>query len=406
MALNLLEQYALRFEGAIASVIQSAAQIESFAKRLDDSNLDAADVKNVMALDLIPIVAKDDLVDLQAHEPPFGGLISAAFKPTRVFQSPGPLYEAQRGGEDPWRWGPALTAAGFGAGDVVFNAFSYHLSPAGAMFEEAALALGATVVPGGVGSLELQARACRDLGVTSYIGLPSYLKALWDAAESEDLHPQEWGLRRAFLAAEPLPESTRAWLEDRIPVVRQGYGTAETGNLGFECDEVDGWHVPEDALVTICDLNTGRANWNGEEGQIVVTLLSVDSPLIRFGTGDLSRWVDEACPCGRTTPRLAGWLGRVGEAVKVRGMFLHPRQVSATMAKIPDVRDYRFIIDRANHKDALRCEVVPKEGLDRETVRTKVRDRVRSGLRFDVDVKIVDRLNGDDKKVVDSRDWR
>jgi phenylacetate-CoA ligase len=406
VALDPLERYARRFDDAIPSLIEAAARARVFLQRLADAGLQPDDIKDTASLDRIPIVAKDHVLDLQAKDPPFGGLVPAGFKPARVFQSPGPLYEAQRSGPDPWRWGPALAAAGFGDSDLVFNAFSYHLSPAGAMFEEAALALGATVVPGGVGSLELQARACRDLGVTSYIGLPSYLKALWEAGESDDLRPETWGLVRAFLAAEPLPASTRGWLEERIPIVRQGYGTAETGNLGFECEEVDGWHVPEDALVTICDLDTGRASWDDADGQVVVTLLSGDSPLIRFGTGDLSRWIHGRCGCGRTSPRLAGWLGRVGEAVKVRGMFLHPRQVSVAMAKIPDVRDYRFIVDRVDHKDALRCQVVPNEGMDRETLRAKVKERVRSGLRFDVDVEVVDRLKGDEGQIVDRRDWR
>lgn len=406
MAIDPLEQYALRFDDAIASLIARAAHVPAFAKRLANAGVQADDITDATSLDRIPIVTKDDLLDLQAKDPPFGGLVPTAFKPARVFQSPGPLYEVQRPGPDPWRWGPALAACGFGADDVVFNAFGYHLSPAGAMFEDACLSLGATVVPGGVGSLVLQARACRDLAVTSFIGLPSYLKALWDAGEDEGLHPESWGLLRAFLAAEPLPASTRAWLEERIPVVRQGYGTAETGNLGFECDEVNGWHVPEDALVTICDPETGAAIWDGDEGQIVVTLLSVDSPLIRFGTGDLSVWIGELCPCGRTTPRLAGWLGRVGEAVKVRGMFLHPRQVSAAMANISDVRDYRFIIDRDNHKDTLQCEVVAEKGRDREEVRAEVRDRIRSGLRFDVDVRLVERLEENKGEIVDRRQWR
>ncbi|NIR36048.1 MAG: phenylacetate--CoA ligase, partial [Actinobacteria bacterium] len=169
------------------------------------------------------------LLDLQRESPPFAGLVAADAPVRRVFQSPGPIYEPELDRADPWRWAPALRTAGFTDRDVVMNAFSYHLSPAGAMFEEAARALGARVLPAGVGNLDLQAQACGDLGVTAYIGLPSYLKALLERAEDGGDDPREWPLRRAFVTAEPLPPSLREWLAERVPVVLQGYGTAETG---------------------------------------------------------------------------------------------------------------------------------------------------------------------------------
>jgi len=209
------------------------------------------------------VLSKDELLELQLADPPFGGLLSPEAKPRRVFQSPGPLYEIDDGAADPWRFAPALRLAGFHSDDVVLNAFGYHLSPAGAMFEQAVLALGGTVVPGGVGGLDLQARACRDLGVTAYVGLPSYLKALLEKADELGLEPASWPLERAFVTAEPLPAALRSWLEERIGLVRQGYGTAEAGNLGFECDAREGLHVPDDALVQVCDLTTGEPLWDG-----------------------------------------------------------------------------------------------------------------------------------------------
>jgi phenylacetate-CoA ligase len=316
-----------------------------------------------------------------------------------VFQSPGPLYEPQLAEPDPWGWAPALSAAGFATGDVVLNCFGYHLTPAGVMFEAAAQALGCVVVPAGVGGFDLQIRACVDTGATAFVGLPSYLKALLERAEAQGV---VLPLQRAFHTAEPLPPSLRDWLQARVPVVRQGYGTAEAGNLGYECDRMAGLHVPEDRYVQVCGLQDGRSLWSGEEGQVVVSLLSPDYPLVRLGTGDLSAFLPGQCPCGRWTPRLAGWLGRVGEAVKVRGMFLHPRQVRSVMAGIPGIAGYRFVVDRVDHRDGLHCEVVPATpDLDPGVVHA----RLREALRFDVSVDVVDAVDADGPTIVDTRTW-
>jgi phenylacetate-CoA ligase len=273
------------------------------------------------------------------------------------------------------------------------------------MFEQAALAVGSTVVPAGVGSMDLQARACRDLGVSAYIGLPSYLKALLDKAEEVGAAPRSWPLERAFVGAEPLPPSLRSWLEERIPVVRQGYGTAETGNLGYECEAREGLHLPEDRLVQVCDLTTGEALWDGREGEVVVTLFSAHYPLVRFGTGDLSAFVTEPCTCGIGTPRIAGWLGRVGEAVKVRGMFLHPRQARAALDGLGGVERFRLVVDRSEHRDSLRCEVVPQDGPHPSRLSAAVKERIRSGLRFDAEVVLVEELDPDSPVIVDVRSW-
>jgi phenylacetate-CoA ligase len=260
------------------------------------------------------------------------------------------------------------------------------------------------VVPAGVGNFDLAERAARDLGATAYIGLPSYLKALLDKAD--DIGGPPLRFERAMVAAEPLPPSLRAWLEERVPVVRQMYGTAESGTLGFECEAVSGLHVPEDALVEVCALDDGAPRLDGGEGQVVVTLFSADYPLVRFGTGDLSAFAPGECSCGRSTPRLVGWLGRTGEAVKVRGMFLHPRQVTAIMAQLPSVAAYRFLIDRDEHRDVLRCEVVPAaEGIDHGHLATEVHDTIRSGLRFDAEVLVVTALEAGAAPITDLRIW-
>ncbi|HEV3478997.1 MAG TPA: AMP-binding protein, partial [Gaiellaceae bacterium] len=299
---------------------------------------------------------------------------------------------------------PAFEAAGFQSGEIVLNAAGYHLTPLGAMLEEGVRALGGVVVPGGVGNLDLQVRACVDLGATAYVGLPSYLKALLDKADELDTG-SSLRLERAFVIAEPLPPSLRALLEERVRAVFQGYGTAEGGNLGYECEQKAGFHVPDDALVEVCDLDTGRALWDGEEGQVVFTLFRAQYPLVRIGTGDLSAFVPEPCDCGRATPRIAGWLGRVGEAVKVRGMFLHPRQLRTVMSEVPDVVAYTFIVEREEHRDLLRCELVPAAGADAAAVVDAVTERVRSALRFNADVQAVDSLEEDAPALVDTRTW-
>jgi len=382
----------------------AARSVPALGDRLRAAGLEPEDLTGVAALDRLSVLTKDDLVDLQAKDPPFGGLLAPGTRLRRVFQSPGPLYEPEPDIADFWRSAPVLASAGLSAGDIVLNCFGYHLSPAGVLFEEGARALGCVVVPAGVGNLELTVRAARDIGATAYAGLPSYLKALLERAEEMGGPPLR--LARAVVSAEPLPPSLRAWLEERVTIVRQMYGTAETGNLGFECEQADGLHVPDDALVQVCTLDDGRPRFDGGEGQVVVTLFSEHYPLVRFGTGDLSAFAVGDCACGRPTPRLVGWLGRVGEAVKVRGMFLHPRQVSQVMSQLPAVSAFRFLIDRVDHRDVLRCEVVPAgDSTGGDDLESAVRDAVRSGLRFDVEVTVLTAIEPESPPITDLRSW-
>jgi phenylacetate-CoA ligase len=395
-------EYTAGFETRAREVLVPAAgAVPALADRVAAAGLSADDLGSVASLRRLPILTKDDVLELQAKTPPFGGLLAPGTTLRRIFQSPGPLYEPEPDVADHWRGAPALVAAGFSDADVVLNCFGYHLSPAGVMFEESCRVIGAVVVPGGVGNMELQIRAARDIGVTAYTGTPSYLKALLEKAADLDGPPLSF--ERAVVGAEPLPPSLRSWLGERVAVVRQMYGTADTGLLGYECQEISGWHVPDDALVEVCAPDDGQPVPEGTEGQVVVTLFSPHYPLVRFGTGDLSAFAAGDCPCGRPTPRLVGWLGRSGEAVKVRGMFLHPRQVVQVMSQVPSVAAYRFLIDRVDHKDVLRCEVVPDSGAGDPA--PAVRDAVRSGLRFDVEVSVVSAIEADAPPVTDLRTW-
>ncbi len=381
------------------AVWEAAGRVPAFAARLRDAGVSPAAVRGVADLDALPVLTKDDVLALQREQPPFGGLLAPDAVVRRVFQSPGPLYEPQFAGSDPWRWQEALVSCGLNQRDVLLNCFGYHLSPAGAMFEEAALAIGCTVVPGGIGNLDLQAQAVADLGVTAYTGLPSYLKALIERYDESGLDPSRWLLSKALVTAEPLPDGLRALLTERVAVVRMAYGTAETGLLGYEAEPGAGLVVPGGVLVQVCDLGTGTPLEEGE-GQVVVTLLRPDYPLVRFGTGDLSAWV--AGPDGR--PRLAGVLGRVGAAVKVRGMFLHPRQIKAAMQDLGGVASYRFLVERTEHRDQLRCEIVPAPGAQADHLAAAVKERIKSALRFTADVAIVDAV-ADEEPLVDLRSW-
>lgn len=382
-----------------AAVAAGRALVPTLAERLAANGL-TTDESLRDGLATLPILSKDDVLALQQADPPFGGALSPSAHVRRVFQSPGPIYEPQLDGADPWRWGPSLQAAGMGAEDLVLNCFGYHLSPAGAMFEEAALALGARVLPGGIGNQDLQARAVADLGVTAYTGLPSYLKAILDRYDELGLPRERWRLHRALVTAEPLPDSLRALLVERVPTVLMAYGTAETGLIGYETEPGGGLVPAPGVLVQICDLDTGSPITEGE-GQVVVTLLRPDYPMVRFGTGDLSAW--RLGPDG--SPRLVGVLGRSGAAVKVRGMFLHPRQAAAVLAGVADVQQWRFVIDRVDHRDELGCEVVVRPGVDASAVVADVTERVRSGLRFSCAVSAVESLPDDAAPITDRRDW-
>lgn len=395
-----VREYADGLAPAVAELARSAAaRLPGLAQRMTGAGLDHRSLAPG-ELSSLPVLSKDEVIALQSGSPPFGGLLADGAPLERMFQSPGPIYEPQLAGADPWRWAPALAAAGIGADDRVLNCFSYHLSPAGAMFELGCLAVGASVLPGGIGNQDLQARAIADLGVTAYTGLPSYLKSIMDRWAEAGLPWDRWRLRRALVTAEPLPDSLRSVLMERVERVLMAYGTAEVGLIGYETAPGSGLRLADGLLVEVCDLDTGEPVTHGE-GQVVVTLLRPDYPLVRFGTGDLSAWtVDD-----EGHPRLAGVVGRVGEAVKVRGMFLHPRQAAAALTGCPGLGTWRLLVDRLDHRDELTCEVVPSQGVDPDTLRIDVGGRIRDGLRFAAKVVAVDAIDDGAGRLIDRRSW-
>lgn len=375
----------------------------AFRRRMEAAGLTPADIKSEVDLAKLPVLRKDDVIQLQKQYPPFGGLLASPIgNLRRVFQSPGPINEPEPNEPDPGRWSIALIAAGFQPGDLTINCFGYHMTPAGASLEEGLRHIGCVPIPGGIGNQEQQVQMMSSFRVTGYVGLPSYLNALLGKAEvlSVPLY-----LQRAFVLAEPLPPSLRKALNDRGIDVYQGYGTAECGNLGYDCPEMAGWHIPENRIIQICDINSGKPLPHGETGEVVVTLFNKHYALVRFGVGDLSSINAEPCACGRPGLRLNGWQGRVGTATKVRGMFLHPTQLAGMMVRFPNVTAYQAVITREDHRDNLTLEVTVKPGEDDTAVAESLQATARQALKFRLAVKVVDSLPADTPPIQDKRTW-
>jgi len=374
-----------------------------FKKRLDDAGLTPADLQSVADLSRLPVLRKDDLIELQKQDPPFGGMLAVPLgNLRRVFQSPGPINEPEPETADAGNWAPGLQAAGFKAGDVAINAFGYHLTPAGASLEDGLRTLGCVVIPGGIGNQEQQIQACASFAASGYVGLPSYLKALLDKADELGY---TLNINKAFVLAEPLPPSLRQELKERGVAVYQAYGTAECGNLGYECEAINGWHIPDDVIVQICDINSGEPLPYGESGEVVVTLLHEHYAIVRFGVGDLSSIIAEPCACGRTSLRLNGWQGRVGAATKVRGMFLHPKQLGDMMARFSDVIAYQAVITRAEHKDFLALHVVLAPSANSAALPAAIQQTARDTIKFRLEVEVVDALPANAPPIRDERTW-
>lgn len=363
------------------------------------------DIQSAADLARLPVLHKDDLIALQKANPPFGGLLAVPISGLRrIFQSPGPINEPEPPLQDAGGWAPGLRAAGFNTGEVVLNAFGYHLTPAGASLEDALHTVGCVVIPGGIGNQEQQIQAMAAFGATGYVGLPSYLKALLDKADDLGHKLQ---LNKSFVLAEPLPPSLRQELNKRGVAVFQAYGTAECGNLGYECEQIDGWHIPDGVIVQVCDINTGEPLPHGESGEVVATVFNPFYAIVRFGVGDLSSINPEPCACGRSSLRLNGWQGRVGAATKVRGMFLHPTQLASMMARFPEVQIYQAVITREEHRDELTLHVVPREGVDGTDLARRLEQTAREAIKFRLSVKTVapEAIPADSPPLRDERTW-
>ncbi|HHX88259.1 MAG TPA: phenylacetate--CoA ligase [Paracoccus sp.] len=315
------------------------------------AGVEAGAITSVEGLAALPVLRKSDLTGAQAEHSPFGGftaLKTAEFE--HVFQSPGPIYEPGRTSHDWWRGGRFLHALGVGRGDIVQNCFSYHLVPAGMMFENAARAVGAAVLPAGTGQTELQVRAARDIGTTVYTGTPDFLKIILDRADEMGV---KLAITRAAVGGGALFPSLRQDYADRGVTCRQCYATADIGNIAYETEALDGMVIDEGVIVEIVRPGTGDPVPHGEVGEVVVTTLNPDYPLIRFATGDLSAILPGTSPCGRTNLRIKGWMGRADQTTKIKGMFVRPEQVAAFVSHHEEVSRARVVATREGEKDVM-----------------------------------------------------
>ncbi|MCK0149952.1 phenylacetate--CoA ligase family protein [Marivita sp. S6314] len=334
---------------------QSAAFLEQVAraKAAPGSCLEAdAEVTSLEDITKLPVLRKSQLVTWQKENPPFGGM--AVSNMAHVFQSPGPIYEPGGVSHDWWRMGRFLHACGIGSGDIVQNCFGYHLTPAGMIFENGARAVGAAVLPAGTGQTELQAQAAFDIGITAYAGTPDYLKIILEKADEMGLPLK---ISKAAVGGGALFPSLRQYYVDRGISCRQCYATADLGNIAYESDAEEGMILDEGVIVEIVTPGTGDPVPEGEVGEVVVTTLNPDYPLIRFATGDLSAILPGQSPCGRTNARIKGWMGRADQTTKIKGMFVRPEQVAALVARHAEIDRARVVASRDGEVDVMTVQI-------------------------------------------------
>ncbi len=390
-----------------AQIAHAKTHASAFAASLRD--IDAAQVTSRAALATLPVIRKHELLEQQrAADAPdvFGGFSALGWgtaprRALRVFASPGPIYEPEGSGTDYWRMARALFAAGLRAGDLAHNTFSYHFTPAGAMMESGAFALGCTVFPGGTGQTEQQVQTMAALKPAAYIGTPSFLKIILEKADELKLALPS--LTKASVGGEAFPPSLRDWLFARGVTAYQSYGTADLGLVAYETVAREGLVIDEGVIVEIVRPGTGDPLPDGEVGEVVVTTLNPGYPLIRFGTGDLSAVLAGTCPTGRTNTRIKGWMGRADQTAKVRGMFVHPAQVAEIARRHPEVRKARLVVsgEMANDRMALHVEVAGRP----EGLAAQLADSVREVTKLRAEVTLCEpgSLPNDGKVIADVR---
>lgn len=398
-----------RLRALVAFAYDAAPAVRA---KLDGAGVAPVELRGVADLERLPVTTKDELVRLQAEDPPFGGFCTRPLgELAHIFVSPGPIYEPGVAGSgwfgkfgSTW-FGELLAAFGVARGERALNTFAYHLVPAGLALDQALRSFGLTVVPGGTGNTDTQARVLRDLGIALYCGTPSFLVRLLERAEELGFGVgKELRLRHAVLGAEAFPGALRDEVTRRGITPIQTYGTADVGVIAGECPAGE-FHLGDEAAVEIVDPASGRRLPPGETGEVVVTPFSDVYPLVRFGTGDLAFVLPEPCPCGRPSPRLSRLVGRVGGAVKVRGMFLHPHQVDEVFAALESVGRYQVVVRRQGHRDELVVRVEARGGpppVDELTARMQSLWRVRPDRIETVPAGV---LAEGDRVLVDERPW-
>jgi phenylacetate-CoA ligase len=376
----------------------SRARAPALRRQLKSTDIDA--LSNRAALAQIPVVRKGDLKAMQDDAPPFGGLAAVrAASLKRILVSPGPIFEPEGYGKDWWGSARALYAAGLRKGDILHNSFSYHLTPGGHIMESGAHALSCAVIPAGVGNTEQQVEAIHHLKPTAYCGTPDFLKALLDKARDMGLDASS--ITRALVSGAALPGSLRKELEKAGVSVRQAYATADLGVIAYESVVDDGLIVNEGYILEIVKPGTGEPVADGEVGEVVVTRLCADYPLLRFATGDLSAVMKGQSSCGRTNMRIRGWLGRADQTTKIKGMFVHPSQVAEIAKRHPELGRLRLVVSRDKEQDIMVLRAERKGKCQPEPIAETLQSITK--LRGRVEIVDAGSLPNDGKVIADER---
>lgn len=384
-------------------IAHAQAHAPYFAKLFD--GVDPPEIASRAALAKLPVTYKSDLVEAQTSAPPFGGMNATAVgNLARVFRSPGPICEPEGRGEDFWRGARALHAAGVRAGDICHNSFSYHLTPGAWLLDASAQALGATVFPAGVGNTDLQVEAMAHFRANVFCGTPDFLKIILERAR--EMGADVSAMKKAVVGGGALPPSLRKLIQDEFGFTPlQNYGTADLGIIAYESPAMEGMLLTEGAVVEIVRPGSGDPVAVGEVGEVVVTILNKDYPLTRFATGDLSAMLPGVSPCGRTAPRIKGWMGRADQTAKIRGMFVRPTQMEQIRAAHPEIQKLRLTVTSVDHRDQFKvvCETETKEA----ALADKIAETVRSviNLAGAIELAAPGTLPSDGKVIEDARTY-
>lgn len=395
---------------ALPALITRAKQAAGWATILRDVN--PQDITSRAALAQLPVTRKSSLKERQHADAPFGGLnTTPSGQLSRIFMSPGPIFDPEGRGADWWRYARPLHALGVRTGDLIQNCFAYHFTPAGLMVEGGAAALGCPVIPAGIGQTEMQVQAMSLLKPKVYAGTPSFLKIIIEKAQEmgEDIS----SVQMALVGAEALPPSLRQWLNEHgVPFVLQTYGSADIGNIAYETltdgKVSPGMLLDETLLLEIVRPGTGDPVPEGDVGEVVITSFNPDYPLIRFATGDMSAVLPGVSPCGRTNTRIKGWMGRADQTTKIRAMFVHPSQVADIAKRHPLIRKARLVVsgEMANDEMTLHCEVDDPDGslAEIDAIIASIRDVTK--LRGNVKLQAIGSLPNDGKVIEDARSYQ
>ena len=397
-------------DARIRELVQQAYdRAPAIRRQLDEAGVAPEAIQGAGDLAKIPVLSKDALVEIHRENPPFGGFltIDPADLP-RIYISPGPIYDPQPPAQDPEAQLAPFRSIGIGRGDRVLNTFMYHLTPAGILLDEAIRACGATVIPTGPGNTELQIMMMTALGATGFVGQPSYLMTLLDKAAEMGMGAGAVPLKKALFSAEPYTPSQRERFEGEYGMkTTSAYGTADLGFIGYTRDGVQGFCIMPSVHLQVCDPETGAPLPDGQTGEIVATTLNIAYPLIRFGTGDLGALAAQpAPPC--ESQQLLGLFGRSGEAIKVRGMFLHPNQLSYAVMQFPEIQDLQAVITRRDNRDVVTVNVTLTEGASADGVGEKLSALAQQAARLRIDtVNILPAgsIDPNARKIVDEREW-